>query len=174
MRIDIKELDSGPVRIQGEVSPLELGLESTDGKVLQPVSVKAVAEKHGLQIRVRGNLAAALELTCARCLDPVKMDLLPEFDQFYQSNAGSTLTGEIALTKKDTDIAFFNGNYIELVDILREQILLALPMKPVCREECRGLCPHCGGNRNLKDCRCEFTDLDPRLAPLRKIKNQMS
>jgi DUF177 domain-containing protein len=174
MRIDVRELDSGPVRIQGEVSPAELGLGSADGKVLEPVGVTVVAEKHGLQIRVRGHITAALELTCARCLDPVKMGLSPEFDQFYQPNAGSNLTGEIALTKKDTDIAFFNGNFIDVVDILREQILLALPMKPVCREDCRGFCPYCGGNRNLKDCGCESTDLDPRLAPLRTIKNQMS
>ena len=174
MRIDVRELETGPVRAQGELTLAQLGLQSSDGKILENIIVQASAEKQARQVRVRGNFTVSLELTCARCLDPVRMQLSPEFDQFYQSNSGSMLSGEIALTENETEIGFFNGDFIEVTDIVREQILLALPMKPMCREDCKGLCPYCGGNRNVRDCGCQDSGSDPRLAPLIKIKNQMS
>jgi uncharacterized protein len=98
-----------------------------------------------------------------------------DFDLFYQPHAaGHPITGEIELKEKDTEVSFFWGDGIEVGDILREQILLSLPMKPICREDCQGLCPHCGKNRNLETCDCESVLLDPRLEPLLKIKNRIN
>ena len=77
---------------------------------------------------------------------------MAEFDQFYQSRRDHRLVGEIELQEKDTEIAFYSGDFIEVSDIIREQILLGLPMKPMCREDCKGLCPYCGKNRNLEAC----------------------
>jgi uncharacterized protein len=174
MRIDVRELENGPLRVEGELLPDQLSLRPSEGRVLENPLVQVVAERHGRQVRLRGSLKVSLELGCARCLDAVRMQLSPEFDLFYQSNSGSNLSGEIALTEMDTEIGFFNGHFIDVVDIAREQILLALPMKPMCREDCKGLCPHCGGNRNVRDCGCQESEADPRLAPLIKIKSQMS
>jgi len=174
MRIDVRELDQGSLKLRGELTGGQLEFDEADGHLLQPVSVELVAEKHGHQVRLRGKLSALLELFCAKCLDPLRMEVSPDFDQFYEPNRGLKLTGEIALEERDTEIAFFNGDVIEVVDLVREQILLALPMKPVCREDCKGLCPNCGGNRNLRDCGCQTLNLDPRLAPWLKIKERLS
>ena len=174
MRIDVRELENGPIRVEGEVLPDQLNLQPGEGRVVENPRVQVVAEKHGRQVRLRGSLKVSLELACARCLDAVRMQLSPEFDQFYQSNPGSNLSGEIALTRVDTEVGFFNGDFIDVVDIVREQIVLALPMKPMCREDCKGLCRHCGGNRNVTDCGCQELGADPRLAPLIDIKSQMS
>lgn len=174
MRIDVRELENGPLRFEGELLPDQLSLQPSEGRILENPVVQLVAEKHGRQVRLRGSLKVSLELVCARCLDAVRVRLYPEFDQFYQSNSGSNLSGEIALTRVDTEVGFFNGDFIDVTDLVREQIFLGLPMKPMCREDCKGLCPHCGGNRNVRDCGCQKLEADPRLAPLSKIRDQMS
>ncbi len=174
MRIDTRELELGPLTLAGDVPPGELNFGTSEIRVLGEIVVKLTAEKHGREIRVRGRLAASVELPCARCLEPVRVPILTEFDQFYQSNADHRLAGEIELQKGDTEIAFFGGDFIEVSDIVREQIFLALPMKPICREDCRGLCPHCGRNRNIEACNCHSLFVDPRLAELVKFKNRMN
>jgi uncharacterized protein len=173
MRIDIRELDEGPITLTGEVPVKDLNFDPAEIRVLGPIVVKPTAEKQAQRVRVRGRFAVDVEVPCARCLEPVRVPLISEFDQFYQSNADQQLVGEIVLNEKDTEIGFFNGDFIEVSDIVREQILLALPMKPICREDCKGLCPHCGKNRNAEACNCQTPSTDSRLAPLLKIKDQM-
>jgi len=173
MRIDIKELEEGPITLSGEVPLRDLNFDPAEIHISDPIGVTLTAEKHAQRIRVRGRFAVDVEVPCARCLDPVRVPLVSDFDQFYQSNADQQLVGEIVLNERDTEVGFFNGDFIEVSDIVREQILLALPMKPICREDCKGLCPHCGRNRNAEACNCQTSSTDPRLAPLRKIKEQM-
>jgi uncharacterized protein len=174
MRIDVRELELGPLALKGEILPSELGFDPSEIQVLGGIQIDIAAEKQSLEVRVRGRLNTDVELACSRCLEPVPFPVATEFDQFYESNADHPLQGEIALQESDTEIGFFSGDFIEVSDIAREQILLSLPMKPMCREDCKGLCPHCGKNRNLKDCNCESVLVDPRLVKLMKIKNRMS
>ena len=173
MRIDVRELEIGALILTGEIPAAGLKLDSSEVRVLGQIVVKLRAEKQAREIRVRGRFAVDVELPCARCLDPVKAPILTEFDQFYQSNKAHHLTGEIELREKDTEVAFFNGDFIEVSDIVREQILLGLPMKPVCREDCKGLCPYCGKNRNVEACNCHSVFVDSRLAPFLQVRNRM-
>jgi uncharacterized protein len=175
MRIMIKDLELGPVLLEGEIQPSSLELAPEELQVTIPVQIKVKAEKHPLGIRVQGLCAAQGKVPCARCLEPVEVDLHPEFELFYQQHdSRHPLTGEIELAEKDTNISFFAGDGIEVITIVREQVLLNLPMKLVCREECLGLCPNCGSNRNLQLCNCEAVLQDPRLEPLLKIKNRIT
>jgi uncharacterized protein len=175
MRIIIKELELGPVKMTGEVAPESLGLDPAEVMLPDPVTVTVEAEKHTLGIWVRGQFKTEGQVPCARCLEAVLVPVVSEFDLFYQQNDSQhPLTGEIELKENDTDVSFFTGDGIEVCDIVREQLLLNLPMKPVCREDCKGLCPHCGKNRNVEACDCEKVLLDPRLEPLLKIKNRMN
>ena len=173
MRIDVRDLEQSPFRYSGMLSRDELGIRSEDFQIHGKVGIQLLAERRGYDVRVRGTLKVGVELPCSRCLEPVAVSIASDFDQIYESNAGHSLTGEIALQEKDTDIGFFSGDTIEINDIIREQILLALPMKPICREGCRGLCPHCGKNMNTEACDCETLFSDPRLAELSKIKNRI-
>ena len=174
MRIDVRELELGPLALKGEIPPAELGFDPSEIEILAQIQMDLTADRQGLEVRVRGRLTTNVGLPCSRCLEPVQFPVTTEFDQFYESNTEHPLHGEIALQVRDTEIGFYSGDFIEANDIAREQILLSLPMKPICREDCKGLCPHCGKNRNLKDCNCESVLVDPRLAKLLKIKNRMT
>ena len=94
-------------------------------------------------------------MVCARCLEPVIEEVSREFDLFYRPMKSMTDEEEARLKLDDTEIAFFDGDGLFLADVLAEQVLLALPMKVICRSDCRGLCPHCGANLNTDECRCE-------------------
>jgi uncharacterized protein len=174
MRIDVRELELGPRVIEGEVRKADLGFDSSDILVLGKILVKLTAERQLQEVRIRGAFQVDIEVPCSRCLETVRFPIAARFDQFYESNAEHPLEGEIGLQEKDTEIAFFSGDFIEVSDIVREQILLSLPMKPICQETCKGLCPHCGKNRNLETCNCESLFVDARFVQLLKIKNRMN
>ncbi|MEW5975229.1 MAG: DUF177 domain-containing protein [Acidobacteriota bacterium] len=174
MRIDIRELDLGPLNLRGSIRAEELSLDPSEVALPGKIEVEVVAERQASNIRVRGHFATEIEVACSRCLEAVHLPLISDFDQFYQSNAEHHLMGEIELSEKDTELGFFSGDCIDVSDIIREQILLALPMKPMCREDCLGLCPYCGKNRNLTACDCESLSVDPRLAELIRIRNRMN
>ena len=175
LRIDVRELEDGPQSLKASLTSRDLNLDEGQVQVSGEIVVSLTAEKQSRGgVRVRGHLGVNMQLTCARCLDLLPYPLVADFNQYYQSNAYHSLMGEIALQKKDMEVGFFSGDFIEVSDILREQILLGLPMKSLCRKDCRGLCPHCGKNRNRDHCRCGTAAVDPRLAPLLKFKSQVS
>jgi len=115
-------------------------------------------------------LQTKIELVCARCLEQVVEEVSRDFDLFYRPMKTIAKEEEMRLKEDDTEIAFFEGEGLFLADVLAEQVLLALPMKVICRGDCRGLCPHCGVNLNSEECRCESHAADPRLAPLARVK----
>jgi len=89
---------------------------------------------------------------------------------FYQPLPKGVKHEEERLKDDDTEIGFFEGEGLFLADVLKEQVLLSLPMKVICQSDCRGLCPSCGANLNHEECRCETHKSDPRLAPLARLK----
>jgi uncharacterized protein len=136
-----------------------------------PLSVKGKAELieenrgHGEivdDIRLRAKFAGKFELLCARCLDPVNEELKGEFDLIFRPEAADAEAGERAITEEETEIGYYGKSGLLLEDAIREQVLLALPGRTLCREDCQGLCPHCGANRNSAPCRCEESQTDPR------------
>ena len=125
-------------------------------------------------IRVVGNLATRLEIFCARCLDPVPYDVSRQFDLLYRP-AGSDIgeDREVELQDKDAAISYYEGEGVELQDLLREQVLLDVPLKTVCRDDCKGLCPGCGRNRNTGECECAADAADPRWDALKGLKDKL-
>jgi len=93
-----------------------------------------------------------------------------DFDLYYRPMSTITKEEEVHLRQDDTEIGFFEGEGFFLADVLAEQVILSLPMKVICRSDCRGLCPHCGTNLNSEECRCETHAADPRMAPLARLK----
>ena len=170
MFLDIKELAVRRIPIRKIYGLGSLDFHSAEFRQTEPLEVRATAELVDGQIHIFGNLHTRLELVCARCLDPVLEEVSRDFDLFYRSMSTVAREEEIQLRLDDTEIAFFEGDGLFLADVLAEQVNLAMPMKVICRSDCRGLCPHCGTNLNHEDCRCETRAADPRLAPLRRIK----
>ncbi len=171
MFLDVKDLAIRKQRIHKRYVPGAIDYESSEARQVGPLEVNATAELIEGQIRVEGHLETKIEMTCARCLEPVVEEITRPFDLLYSSlPKGAKPEAEERLKDDESDIGFFEGEGIFLADVLKEQVLLALPMKVICQSDCRGLCPNCGANLNHEECRCETHSLDPRMAPLARLK----
>ncbi len=117
---------------------------------------------------IRGGIKADILLNCTRCLEPLEKQLDISLDDVFV-DASETGDGiEIGVEEFDESIAA--DGKIDLAEVVREQILLALPNQVFCKEDCKGLCPKCGTNRNLLDCKCADDEIDPRWAALKGLK----
>ena len=129
--------------------------------------------KDGEAVFVRGRLRARVPRLCGRCLDPYTATVTPEVDaRFVPGPRGRGEELELGTGDLETDV--YDKGVVDLTALLETETTLLLPMKPLCREDCRGLCPICGGNRNATACRCEVHLADPRWAPLRSWAARMS
>lgn len=135
--------------------------------------VSLTVEKDGLAVLVNGTLRARVPLQCGRCLEPYEVTIRPAVDaRFVPGAEGRGEEHELGADDLETDV--YDKGVIDLGALLETETTLALPMKPLCQDECRGLCPVCGGNKNAADCRCEVSAADPRWAPLRSWAARVS
>jgi len=171
--LDVKDLAIRKLRIRQSYAPASVDYHASEVKQVAPLEVTATAELLEGQIRIEGQLETKIEMVCARCLETVVEEVSRNFDLFYAPMPKDTKHKEDRLKDDDTEIGFFEGDGLFLADVLREQVLLALPLKVICRSDCRGLCPNCGANLNHEECRCETHATDPRLAPLARLKQDL-
>jgi uncharacterized protein len=150
-------------------SPAELGaVYAEDGWSLDTVSLRV--ERRGADVAVTGHFDATARLSCSRCLEPLTARIEPDVDLHLLPMPRARQAEQVELAPDDLEVDFYSGDELDLGGLIRSETVLALPMKPLCREDCRGLCPVCGGNRNVTDCRCEARGTDPRLAPLEALR----
>jgi DUF177 domain-containing protein len=148
-------------------------LESTDDfRVVEPVSLAFDIAKDNQQFRLVGTVRTTLEMPCSRCLELFIMPIDQAFDLRYQPHAQNSGEGEREIEEDDLTTAFYENDEIDLGHLMREQFYLALPMKPLCRADCQGLCPVCGTNLNKGACSCKREWEDPRFAALKKLKSE--
>jgi uncharacterized protein len=143
-----------------------------------PVEGKAdlIVEHRGPQeevedIRVRAAYDGHFEVLCARCVEPVPVPLSGEFDLLFRPEGADAEAGERAITEDETEIGYYGKSGLELEDVVREQVLLTLPGRTLCRPDCKGLCAHCGQNLNANLCDCEQASgtKDPRWSALQGL-----
>ena len=119
--------------------------------------------------RVAGHVTGEIEMTCGRCLEAFTLPVAGEFDLRYVPRAENAGEDERELGEDDLTTAFYDEDRIDIGQLIAEQFHLALPMKPLCSEGCKGLCPHCGTNWNAGTCNCSEKWEDPRLAVLKTL-----
>jgi uncharacterized protein len=181
MFIEVAELELHPIDFQEEFPPdaIDLGDEV---RQLAPLRTKGraqlVEEHHGKRqviqdIRLQGDLSTRLELPCARCLDPVVQKVARTFDLLYRPLGTDAGHEELSVTAAEAEIGYYQGGGVLLEDAVREQVLLSVPLKVVCRDDCKGLCPVCGKNRNTELCSCVQPLQDPRWAALKEIREKL-
>ena len=154
MRITLEELKLHRIVVSRTYASEVLDYHGADFRQTGPLKVDAVAELVGSEIRIRGRLATRLEACCDRCLGPVIIPVEQEFNLFYRPVSTIAREEEVELPEDELGVGFFSGDGIELADVVTEQVILALPMKVVCRTDCHGLCPVCGANLNTEKCGC--------------------
>lgn len=135
--------------------------------------VSLLLEKEGDAVLVTGHIRAQVPLACGRCLEPYSVTVAPDVDARFVPARG-TRGEERELGADDLETDVYSNGEIDLSALLETETTLALPMKPLCGDDCRGLCPVCGGNRNAKDCRCEVGAADPRWAPLKSLAARLA
>jgi len=181
MFLDIHELELHPLDFEEEFQPgvIDLGGEARQRTPLNSSGrAEVVEEHHGKHeviqdIRLRGRLTAGLELQCARCVEPVAQNIVRDFELLYRPLGADAGRDELSVTDAEAEIGYYQGNGILLEDVLREQVLLTLPLKVTCREDCKGLCVHCGKNLNEEQCSCSTAIEDPRWMALREIRSKL-
>ena len=163
-------------RFRGEADHLERRYEpgafapDEDFTVIAPVALVADLRKDGKKFRLVGRVQTTLECACSRCLEPFTIPVDAAFDLLFLPAAENTGDDEQEVADDDLGVSFYKEDVIDLGEVMREQFFLALPMKPLCREDCQGLCPTCGINRNRETCTCSTEWVDPRLEALRHLR----
>ncbi len=149
-----------------------LGLEKKRiFRFVSPITIRLRLSRSGSSILMKSRISAKTEWLCARCLETFAMDLTSEFTTSLKPKPPDFhIPEDIELTREDLETEFYEGDEIEVSYLVKDQILLTLPQKAVCREECRGLCPRCGKNLNREVCHCKEDTVDPRLAPLKSFR----
>jgi uncharacterized protein len=170
MFFDVRDLEVRAGRFDvvlgpGELQFLDPKLRQT-GPLTATGKVELVTPALG-EIRVSGHVSVAMEADCDRCLEPAPCPIDADFDLVYAPLAIAPSSEEVELDPDEAEMGFYEGDGIELNDVLREYILLALPVKRVCREDCKGLCPVCGQSRNQKECACHAVAVDDRWEALK-------
>ncbi len=173
MFLSVKEMEQRKIRFDELFQAGQIdfsGEELEQGSPLHAAgSAELLAHSDG-ELRIQGRFTVEMTAQCDRCLGRARFPLDQSFDLFYRPMTEIAREEEIAIDEGEAEIGFYEGGGIELEDILREQVLLALPMQRVCSDACKGICPVCGRNRNETACDCRVENSDDRWGALRNLE----
>jgi uncharacterized protein len=175
VRIEVENLTAAGEPFAHTYAEGELSLDEGRARLAGETRVEGRASRKGDVIRLAGRISANVEVSCDRCLQAVRTPTEVEFEEsFTPPEEASRPDTERELQRDDLHVSFYEGDAIDLGDLVREQLLLALPGRFVCREDCKGLCPTCGADLNAERCDCAQEETDPRWAALGKLKSRES
>jgi len=164
LNFSVTELKEGRTIRKGEIDSSAVDLQDSE-EFHSPIQVSYVADKIGEEVFIKVNLKSNAELTCDRCLELYHLPI--------EENIDIILTQDRELLERDEEDIFFVDQSTRTIDIsgsVRQTLLLAIPFKKLCREDCKGLCPHCGQNLNIAACSCILQKQDPRWDVLSNLK----
>ena len=170
MRIELENLEGGKGDFAHVYKPEDLNPVDERVSLSEPADVKGRVRLAGNQVFVNGHVDTRVQVECDRCLKPVELPVNADFALEYISDSDYE-SGRAAaeLTEAEMSVSAFDGQEIDVDEIVKEQILLAVPSRMLCREDCQGICPECGTDRNTGTCSCNTNDIDPRWAALKNL-----
>lgn len=176
MRIPLRDIDESVRQLScdeptGELTPLLEHGATHDYEFLGPAAVAVRYYRTGQELFFQGHLHARVAGQCARCLARFEFDHDPDFDFIMVPRQGRW-ADEPLDGGGDEHMMWYEGEVVDLSPALRERLLLTLPTLPLCRDDCRGLCDHCGADLNAGPCGCVVEHGDPRLAVLRTLRRE--
>ena len=170
MRIELENLEGRKGDFAHVYQPDELNPVDERVRLTGPASVKGKVRLSGNQVFVDGHIEARAQVECDRCLQPVEAPVSADFALEYISGTDYESSDVVELTEAEMLVSVFDGEAIDVDEIVKEQILLAVPTRMLCREDCKGICPECGVDKNKGECQCVTDDIDPRWAALKNLK----
>ena len=170
MLFDLSKLRGSRQHVERTFPPSAFDPQDPEYRVAAPVELTLDVVRLGAEaFAVSGRVRARLTVECSRCVEPFDVPVDAGFDLRYVALAENVGEGEREVGEEDLTTAYYREGMLDLIDLVREQFVLALPMKPLCTDSCRGLCPTCGTNLNKTQCDCAPKWEDPRLAPLKSL-----
>ena len=174
MFLSVKEMEVRKIRFDETFDPGQIDFAGEDLEQASPLratgSAELLAHSDG-EVRVQGRYTVEMTAECDRCLGRARFPLEARFDLFYRPMSYIARDEEIEIDEGEAEIGFYQGGGMELEDVLREQVLLALPMQRVCSNVCKGICPVCGKNRNETSCDCKLETANDRWGALRNLEH---
>jgi uncharacterized protein len=179
MEFKVSELEKEPIEFDLELAPgiVDLGEEAVQqGPLAASGEAEVIHEHRGpkdivADIRLRGRWAGKFQVPCARCVEPVEIPLAADYDLIFRPAEADSEATERSITAQETEIGYYQRDSLVLEDVLREQVLLSLPVRTLCKPDCKGLCPRCGADRNSQPCNC--TGDDPRWEALAGLRSRI-
>jgi len=173
MLLDLNKLRGSREHVDRTLEPSAFDPQDPDYRVVAPVKLVIDVENIGADaFAVKGAVKSRLELTCGRCLESFEVPVDETFELRYVPQTEDAGEEERQIQGDDLATAYYHDGLLDVIELVREQFQLILPMKPLCSSACRGLCAHCGANLNRTQCSCAPTWEDPRLAPLKGLLNR--
>lgn len=172
MQIEVASLAESGKDFDHQYRPEELSLEDERVHLLDPQPyVRGRIRVDRSRVKVTGRITGHLQLECDRCLKPLNSAVAARFSREYATAAEYAAQHAVELSEDDLNLSVFDGAVIDVDSLVREELLLAAPDQVLCQENCQGICPTCGTDRNADACNCETAEVDPRWAGLKELVN---
>lgn len=165
----IKDRQGAALPFEFQIAPQQFGPLPPGVELVQAVDVRGSVTNTGSSMLVRATAVADVRLECSRCLRDVDARVKAQIEERYRRAGAEDSFEEDPLAEED-DVGYYERDRIDVGEVVRENFALEIPMKPVCDDGCKGLCPLCGIDLNVDSCSCRHDDTDPRLAVLREWK----
>ena len=169
MRIELENLEGGKGDFAHVYQPDDLNPVDERIRLTQPATVSGKVRLAGNEVFVNGHVETRAQVECDRCLQSVETPVNTDFALEYMTGSEYESGGTAELTEAEMSVSVFDGEAIDVDEIVKEQIVLTVPTRMLCREDCKGICPECGADRNRGDCNCTTNDIDPRWAALKNL-----
>ncbi len=170
MRIELENLEGGKGDFAHVYRPEDLNPVDERISLTAPANVSGKVRHSGHEVFVNGHVETRVQVECDRCLQQVELPVNSDFSLEYITGSDYESSEVAELTEAEMSVAVFDGRALDVDEIVKEQVVLAVPTRMLCREDCKGICPECGADRNTGECTCATNDIDPRWAALKNLK----
>jgi len=174
MRIELANLEGGRGEFSHVYQADELDLEDQRVTLCGAASVSIKIRQAGTEAFLDGHVETCVQVDCDRCLKPLQVPVSSDFSLEYITGRDYEETATAELTEEVMSVSVFDGQAIDLDEVAREQILLGVPTRLLCKPECKGFCTTCGADKNAVECGCDEKVIDPRWAALKNLMNGKS
>ena len=174
MLIQLERTHEEPFRWEETLEIPVAALERSEVISLGPVEVAGEVRFTDPGYYLKGRMHYEQELACDRCLGPVRVEVDEPLELLILTHEEAPEAAEQELEEKDMSVVHLEGDELDTEPLLLEQLQLNIPMKPLCRPDCKGLCPRCGANLNHETCSCDTHEVDPRWSPLADLRGRLA